>query len=240
MSLKSTFFQKLTKYLNGTLHKYFRTNHAFDIATHLRQRALDSTCAYIEENMMGLPLYETKIAAMDHALREVTLNGLYCEFGVYKGNSVNYIAKKIQHAIHAFDSFEGLPETWLSSHQVGHFAVKDMPLFEKNVVVHKGWFDDTLPTFIEKEKGPLAFLHIDCDLYSSTKTIFTFLNSRIVKGTIIIFDEYFNYPFWQQHEYKAFQEFVKENKIEYQYLCYSSRTFGAKVAVKIVNRQTLS
>ena len=27
-------------------------------------------------------------------------------------------------------------------------------------------------------------------------------------GTIILFDEYFNYPNWEQHEFKAFQEFV--------------------------------
>ena len=63
---------------------------------------------------------------------------------------------------------------------------------------------------------PVAFIHVDCDLYSSTKTIFSLLSDRIVPGTIILFDEYFNYPNWQQHEYKALQEFVDTKNIKYR------------------------
>ena len=111
-----------------------------------------------------------------------------------------------------------------------------MPVFEKNIVTHKGWFDDTLPKFVQNYNEKISFLHIDCDLYSSTKTIFKWLDNQITEGTIILFDEYFNYPFWEQHEYKAFQEFVNHNNIRYEYLCYSSKTFGSKVAVKILKR----
>jgi hypothetical protein len=65
------------------------------------------------------------------------------------------------------------------------------------------------------------FLHIDCDLYSSTKTIFNLLKGRIVSGTVIVFDEYFNYDGWEKGEYLAFQKYVKENQIKYEYLTYN-------------------
>lgn len=73
---------------------------------------------------------------------------------------------------------------------------------------------------------------MDCDIYSSTKTIFEFCDDRIKKGTIIVFDEYFNYPNWQEHEFKAFQEFTKSNNIRYEYIGYVKEF--EQVAVKIL------
>ena len=65
-----------------------------------------------------------------------------------------------------------------------------------NVQLHRGLFDRTLPGWLHDNIGPVTFLHIDCDLYSSTQSIFKALADRIVPGTIIVFDEYFNYPNW--------------------------------------------
>jgi len=219
------------------LSSYYRNRLSSDIEIQIRMRALNSTCEYIEENMVDVPLFKDKQQVLDFALKEVKINGMYCEFGVYKGKSVNHIARKVSQVVHAFDSFEGLPETWSVRHKKGLFALDKMPVFEKNVIVHKGWFDDTLPVFVKEFNEELAFLHIDSDLYSSAKSIFHWLNTRIVEGTIILFDEYFNYPFWEHHEYKAFQEFVQENSIEYEYLCFNSASYGSNVAVRILKRK---
>ena len=70
--------------------------------------------------------------------------------------------------------------------------------------LHKGWFEETLPVWLAANEGPVSFIPIDCDLYSSTRTILTLLAERIVPGTIGLFDEYFNYPNWEKHEYKRF------------------------------------
>ena len=75
----------------------------------------------------------------------------------------------------------------------------------------------------------MAFIHIDCDLYSSTKTIFELLGERICPGTVILFDEYFNFHNWQKHEYKAFQEFVKEHNVTYEYLGYARQQVSLKI-----------
>ncbi len=219
------------------LSSYYRNRLSSDIGIQLRMRALNATCGYIERNLVNVPLFIDKQQVIDFALSKVQISGIYCEFGVYKGKSVNYIARKVSQKVHAFDSFEGLPETWSASHKKGLFALDKTPVFEKNVVIHKGWFDDTLPVFIKEFNEKAAFLHIDSDLYSSARSVLQWLDDRIVEGTIILFDEYFNYPFWEHHEFKAFQEFVQKNNVKYEYLCYNSNSYGSNVAVKILKRR---
>ena len=77
----------------------------------------------------------------------------------------------------------------------------------------------------------VAFLHVDSDLYSSAKTVFKYLATRIQPRTIIQFDEYFNYPGWRLHEFKAFQEFVAEYGIRYDYLGYVVAGYSVAVAI---------
>ncbi|TXJ54800.1 hypothetical protein EPJ67_11080 [Brachyspira aalborgi] len=84
--------------------------------------------------------------------------------------------------------------------------------------MHNKYFYETLPKFLEEYKEKAAFIHIDCDLYSSTKTIFDNIYDRIVPNTVIQFDEYYNYPGWRNHEFKAFQEFCKKYSVEYEYI----------------------
>jgi predicted O-methyltransferase YrrM len=59
---------------------------------------------------------------------------------------------------------------------------------------------------------------VDCDLYSSTQTVFAHLHPKIAPGTIIVFDEYFNYPTWERHEFRAFQEYVRFRQVRYEYI----------------------
>jgi hypothetical protein len=95
-----------------------------------------------------------------------------------------------------------------------------------------GWFDETLPPFKKEIKDQaIQLLHIDSDLYSSAVTILTTLKKNIVPGTVIVFDEYFNYPGWQLDEFRAWQEFVAKNAIKYEYIGYVSR--HQKVAVRV-------
>ncbi len=55
----------------------------------------------------------------------------------------------------------------------------------------------------------------------------------IVEGTIILFDELYNYPGFQHHEFKAFQEFLEcQNKVA-EYLAFNAN--WEQVAVRICN-----
>lgn len=204
-----------------------------NIEVKLQSIALNETVEYIIQNMENVYAVSSTFELYDFVLSKITVKeGLFCEFGVWQGTSINYMAKQVDGKFHGFDSFEGLPEFWRGGFKEGAFNLNgSLPKVENNVVLHKGWFEETLPSFVHNHQGPLALLHIDSDLYSSARTIFTFFNDRIVEGTIIIFDEYFNFPFWKTQEFKAFQEFISESGWKYDYLCYNQ--FHEQVAVKI-------
>jgi hypothetical protein len=83
-----------------------------------------------------------------------------------------------------------------------------------------GWFDETLPDFLKAHGEHVDFLHIDSDLHSSAKTVLELVGPRLCVGSVIEFDEYFNYPGWQEHEHKAWQEYVVATGIQYRYEAY--------------------
>jgi hypothetical protein len=172
---------------------------------------------------------DTLRAALDRAPRE----GLFLEFGVASGSTLKTIVEKApEGVVHGFDSFEGLPEDWRPGFAVGAFATEKLPdVPGANLVV--GWFDDTLPGFLEQHPGPVAFLHLDADLYSSTRTVLTALASRLREGTVILFDEYFNFPGWEEHEHRAWTEFVAERGLRFEYLGYTAD--DEQVAVRLMN-----
>ena len=160
-------------------------------------------------------------------------NDLFLEFGVLYGRSITLTAWTLpDKIIYGFDSFEGLPENFGHDLPKGSFNQNGKaPNVPDNVRLIKGWFDKTLPAFVREHPQKCAFIHVDCDCYSSTKIIFDNLKNQIGAGTVIAFDEYFNYPGWQQYEYKAFMEFVAENNIEFEYI---ARTDFQQVAVRII------
>ncbi len=132
------------------------------------------------------------------------------------GQTIRHLAGLHSERLYGFDSFEGLPETWRSGYDKGAFS-GELPTVPDNVELIKGWFSDSLPPFLSMHAGRISFLHVDCDLYSSTKTILDLLEPRLGAGSVIVFDEYWNYPGWQQHEYKAFYEFIEKTGKRYRY-----------------------
>ena len=93
--------------------------------------------------------------------------------------------------IDGFEPFEGLPEAWRDGYAEGSFKMNQLSTVQSNFTLHKGWFDSTLPALLEKVESGInvGYLHVDCDLYSSTKTIFACLANIIKSGTVIVFDE---------------------------------------------------
>jgi predicted O-methyltransferase YrrM len=202
------------------LHKYFLNDLWFDLQLAAKREAV----AYIQANMASAMMTRDRFALLRYALGMVKLNGLILEFGVEKGASLRTLAEIHQGEVHGFDSFEGLPEDWSGTYEhKGKFSMRgQQPKLPPNAKLHVGWFDKTLPAFLAATPGDAALVHVDCDIYSSAKTVFDLLGPRIKPGTIIVFDEYFNYPAWRHHEYKAFQEFVTAGGRRYSYVGFSA------------------
>jgi hypothetical protein len=118
-----------------------------------------------------LPLGKTHGLLRHDAIRSAPA-GLHCEFGTWKGAWITEFAKNFpDRRFYGFDSFEGLPEEW-STLQSGYFDLKgELPAVPPNVTLVKGWFNESIPPFLTQNSEPVAFIHMDCDLYSSTMTV---------------------------------------------------------------------
>jgi predicted O-methyltransferase YrrM len=206
-------------------------HYASNLLVDMNIEAKRDTFQYIKEHMTDAPYFEKHDKLVAYALSQVDKPGLYLEFGVGRGKSMRWIAPRVAGTVHGFDSFEGIPEHW-NGNPIGAFAQKKLPKVPANVEFHVGLFGDTLPEFMKNHPGPIAFLHVDCDLYTSTVTIFEHLGPRLQPGAIVLFDEYYNFHRWRQHEFKAFQEFVERSGVRYEYIGFS--VTGQQVVTRIL------
>jgi hypothetical protein len=107
----------------------------------------------------------------------------------------------------AFDSFEGLPKLEGVDRQTNDFAGGQYACtedsFRRNlakagvpldkVVTVPGWFEDscTEATRHRLDIQKAAIVHVDCDLYSSAKTVLDFVKPLLVDGTVLVFDDWY-------------------------------------------------
>jgi predicted O-methyltransferase YrrM len=248
MNLKNKIKSKIDNYLERIIKKVIREvleEKKYNLKDGLQELAKEETCLWIKKNVPINLMFEDRISLLTESLKKIEIeNGLVLEFGVYKGQTINYIAKNLNKSqtLYGFDSFEGLNEPWIYRGKGGFSNVNENELkVEDNVNLVKGFFDETLPDFVTKNPQPISFLHIDSDLYSSAKVIFDNLKSQIVKGTVIVFDEFFNYPNWKQGEFKAWNEFANKHSVEFEYIGFTyqrtkHKKSGNQLAIKILRK----
>ena len=207
-----------------------------NLSYHILSLGMKQTAEYITENLPTVTMYSNRYKLMEHLFLDgiVPSEGLCLEFGVREGTSLNFIAAyNPTKTVYGFDSCEWLPENWNFYAPVGIFSLQGkLPKVNDNVKLVKGWFDKTLPDFLKEHREQCAFVHIDSDLYSSAKLIFESLGKQISHGTVIEFDEYFGVPNWRNGEFKAFHEFIDTQKLEYEYLGYTSVGWQCAVRIK--------
>jgi len=221
------------------LHKYFSHDLNFELQAMARREA----ALYVREHMAAAVMYADRWDLLQGAIEEAPREGLFLEFGVEKGASANFIAAKLNGSegatLHAFDSFEGLPEPWHGTFEArGSFGLGGaVPKLLPNITIHKGWFADTLPGFCQRNQNSgISLLHVDCDLYSSTVTVLAHAGDLLRPGSIVVFDEYFNYHGWQNHEFKAWQEFTTAWHVKYAYRGFCARGGHVFLRVEEINR----
>ena len=196
---------------------------AFALKRALHLRAIDDAADIVRNEMPDALFCADRFENLEYAL-SLKAPGLILEFGVYKGTTIRLIAKHCpSEGVYGFDSFKGLPERWIGSRSVStsmdrRGVLPEVPL---NVELIAGLFGETVPPFLASHEGPVGFVHIDCDIYSSAREVLRALSGRMGKGCVIVFDEFFNYHGFRQHEYRAFHEFVAETGRAYRFVSYS-------------------
>jgi hypothetical protein len=198
----------------------------------VQKKATVSSVEFITTKMPNALFCKNPLEVLEYSL-SLKKPGIIAEFGVFSGTTINHMASiATDQTIFGFDSFEGLPEQWFGFLYVNKwFDTKGkMPSVKPNVKLIKGWFETTVPPFFKEQNQPVSILHIDSDIYSSAKTVFDAAKPYLQKGTIIILDEFFNYPGYQLHEFKAFFELIDEIKMDYNFIAYS----GNQAAVQLL------
>lgn len=137
-------------------------------------------------NIYGLAKFQNRI------------DGEFAEVGVFKGATAKAIceAKDPSKRLFLFDTFEGLPEVdtidkeMFSNNQYASGAeiVKAKLEGYENIEIHKGYFPEETGRFISDEA--FAFVHLDVDIYQSTKESLAFFYPRLSKGGMIVSHDY--------------------------------------------------
>ena len=173
----------------------------FHLMLNSRNKQMDCSCDsqmqfITKEDLVGLvqDIPDVKKKALNHVFEDLELkqdpNTMWLEFGVNRGGTINYIAGFTEGEVHGFDSFVGLPEDWRPGFAKGRFSQNEiLPKVKDNVHLHKGWFNETLPPFIASQGKKVSFLHLDGDLYSSTKIVLDELKDFFATDCVVVFDE---------------------------------------------------
>jgi len=170
----------------------------------------------------------------------------FVECGCWRGHSsylLSTLIKKNEKKInfHIFDSFEGLSistkedDSYYNQSKeyqknlIDHF--KSSENFLKNDVlnefdfikIYKGWIPER---FYEVENSKFSFIHIDLDLYKPTIKTLEFFYPKLVKGGIIVCDDYNSSQF--PGAKNAWDEFFKRNNFDFFY----EQPFGGCFLIK--------
>lgn len=190
-----------------------------------------STSRFTREHLTAAHHCASPRELREYALSLAPSGGMALEFGVATGSTLATIVEhRDDKQVYGFDSFRGLPEDWLPGMPAGTFAREDLPDVPGAELV-VGLFSDTLPRFLETHPGRVDFLHVDSDLYSSSVTVLEHVGPRLRPGSVIVFDEFFNYPGWERHEYRAWTEYVARTGGEFAYEAYNYQ--GDQVAIRL-------
>ena len=166
-------------------------------------------------------LPRTRTTVLDRALDAVgEAPGLRLEFGVWRGNSIRRCAERYpRQRWVGFDSFEGFPDDGRLDWQKP-FKVIELPDTPPNVTLVKGYFSEMLAPFLADTPGEVAFVNIDCDLYSSTADVFAALEAagRLRPGLTIYFDELINYADYMWNESLALFEMLQRTGLGVEWL----------------------
>jgi hypothetical protein len=147
-----------------------------------------------------------------YALHYNKIAGDYAEFGSWSATTFRMAYDESRRwgydcRMWAFDSFQGLPtsDPGVDDHPrwtQGNMATglnefynlcgrHGMPRQAYEVV--PGWYDSTLrPDASGPRPNDISLAYVDCDLYSSTRTVLEFLEPRLKHGMILVLDDYYS------------------------------------------------
>jgi hypothetical protein len=169
---------------------------------------------------------------------------LFMELGVFTGNTFNCIRSSLPNNIklYGFDTFTGLPEDWMINdrdilYAKGTFSLDYVPNNTYNTEFIVGNIEDTIEQFLKTNNKKISFVHFDMDLYRPTFFALKQMHSYFLNGAVLVFDDFYNLPGWENYSFKALLDYVNLYNIEFEPLSTVGWRDGwASAAIKIINR----
>ena len=216
--------KKISSVIYYLIPRQFDVGHEKLLKLKLNNDLVDETFNYFKDYFKNSVLFEelSRKKIREYAIKNALLNDknkdyYYLEFGVYLGKSTNYFSKFVN-KFYCFDSFEGLREDYVGTPlPKGSFNLnKKIPNLNSNVEPIIGWVEDTLDYFLKKHNPKINFIHLDMDNYIPTKFTLEKIKPYLVKNSILIFDQLYNYQGWKNGEFKALMEVFKEDDFKFK------------------------
>lgn len=190
------------------------------------------------KTMVGTERLDNFRAAIENTTR-AGIDGDIVECGVWRGGASIYAAGVVRangwsNNVWLFDSFAGLPTpkhykerggTWYIHNDFLAVSMEEVidsfkkyHLLDDNIHFVKGLFGQSLPTY----KGSIAVLRCDGDMYESTMDILSNLYPKVLKGGVIIIDD------WGVPECReAVQEYINKHSLKINIVEFGRGNHGA-------------
>jgi O-methyltransferase len=146
-----------------------------------------------ERDMLLLPCEACQVMSLVDAVKNVP--GDMAELGVARGASAKMIAARApDRVLHLFDTFEGLPDpsaqdgARFKKRQYRHTLEEVQGYLDSgNLRFYKGLFPETAS---DLSTTRFAFVHLDADLYESTRAGLEWFYPRLNRGGILVSHDY--------------------------------------------------
>ena len=227
------------------------------------RRAVRENIAAFRQGQRLVPeqaLERKYVEALNYLSRTEGLGQLgdYLEFGVYGGSSLACAHRALEEVgaahvrLFGFDSFQGLPESAATEDGGGVWPPGEFRMDErftreflteqgvdwKRLTLVKGWFDETLTPATVARHGirKASLIMIDCDIYTSTKTVLDFCEPLIGDRAVVLFDDWLSGGLAErnQGEKRAFEEMLAKRP---QLVAEAFGDYGANSKVFVVSRR---
>lgn len=198
----------------------------------------DNNLLYNYWREQKIPWAESRVDLFERAVKlTANMKGLYLDFGTLTGNCIKIMCSLLPNDIvYGFDCYTGYPEEF-GVQKKGAWCIPSPKNLPANSKLIEGLFEHTLKEFLKEQQQKINIIHIDCDLYDSTKYVFDTCYLYMQEGTVVQFNGLFNRNvfangdtlFWFNDELTAWNDFVTEKNIKWEWV--GSQGFSASMRI---------
>jgi hypothetical protein len=191
----------------------------------LERRAFHDSAEFIASAMPEALALRSREALWDVAIGNAERHGLWLEFGVFKGYSINYLARRTDGRVFGFDSFHGLQEDGKGvGHTRGTFDLVGRLPREIQRIVGARLVQRHLTKLFGRKPRSFVSVALDCDTYEATAGVLGLIIERLTPKTVIIMDDYHGFWGYRNGQFRAWTEFVAAHGFVYRYAAFNRHT----------------